>query len=130
MMNSKKKGYLRYMIYKGGRNTYTAVCLDLALIRQGRDSIRLMKRMNDLSFAYVRNVIKHKLDDALLNQSGKLPKKYVLRYNAIVRHEQEMRKNVLKERAERTELTRKWQDGMNTHVWQKPTDPRASLIIG
>ena len=102
--NTKKNWTLRFMIYpsRGRRGWYTAVCLDLALIREGQDFFKLRKQITLLALKYARSVTKHNLNDALLNQ--KLPPSYVQKFRTAGRDER---------------LRRKWQEVFDAIIWEQ-----------
>jgi hypothetical protein len=75
--NTKRSTNLRFMMY-GTKSGYTAVCLDLALIREGKDPLKLKNRIERVAYNYFINVVKHNLDDNLLNQT--LPEEYMTKY--------------------------------------------------
>ncbi len=77
--NTKKEGLLHFMMYQS-KGKYIAFCIDLALIREGKDPLKLKNRIERIAFKYVDNVIKNNLNDNLLNQT--LPKEYINMYNS------------------------------------------------
>ncbi len=106
--NTKKHLTLRFIIYPSKhRGWYTAVCLELGLIREGQDFFRLRRQINKLAIRYASWVIKNNLSDDLLNQ--KLPRQYIEKYR---KHQRFIESN----EAER--LRRKWQEVFDAVVWQ------------
>lgn len=92
--NSKKNFELRFVLYPSNKKGwYTAACLDLALIRDGKDAFKLYQQINKLALRYLESIVKNNLSEKLLNQ--KLPKKYIKKYN------EELENNKTKEKWER-----------------------------
>lgn len=102
--NAKKNWTLRFMMYpsRGRPGWYTAVCLDLALIREGQNFFKLRKQITLLALKYVRSVTKHNLNDALLNQ--KLPPSYLRKFRTAGQDER---------------LRRKWQEVFDAIIWEQ-----------
>lgn len=110
--NTKKRATIRFMLYPSGKGKYTAVCLDLGIVRQGSDPLRLQKRMVVLAERYIKNIVKHKLDDALLNQT--LPTKYVKKYEQIAK----------------ALVWQKWQKAFEALIWQWKQEKGKLLATG
>ena len=91
------------MIHRSKRKGwYTAVCLDLALIREGLDFFKLRKQITRLALKYVQSATAHNLSDKLLNQ--KLPPSYVKRFRAAEQDER---------------VRRKWQEVFDAIIWKQ-----------
>lgn len=89
---SKRKGW------------YTAVCLELGIIREGRDVFGLQQQINKLAARYVASAVKHNLSDELLNQ--KLPKSYVDKYRRL-------------EGEHDRQIKEKWERIVRAIIWQQ-----------
>lgn len=71
-MNSYKKGKLTFIAYPTEDKTYVVACVELCLLREGKDlESQKLKILGDAK-KYLINVCKNKLGEHLLNQS--LPK--------------------------------------------------------
>ena len=100
------------MVYPSGKGKYTSVCLELALIREGSDPLKLRKRITLLAEKYFQSVVSNNLDDSLLNQ--KLPGKYLKKYKEI----------------ERAYIWQKWQKAFDALIWQGKQEKGKLLTIG
>ena len=105
MRNTKQKANLRFMIYPYGKGKFVAVCLELGLIREGIDPLKLQSRITSLSRKYLENIVKNNLSDKLLNQT--LPKKYLKKYEDIVKA------------LESYKNWKKWQKAFEALVWNQ-----------
>ena len=75
MKNTKKQGFLRFIIYKRPKDKlYTGVCLDLDIVEQSENMERLKKSLVEAAFGYVEAVCEKDLSEQLLNHPA--PKKY------------------------------------------------------
>lgn len=103
--NSKKKWLLRFMVYPAQRKGwYTAVCLDLAIVREGKDAFKLYQQINKLAMQYVDLVISDDLENKLLNQ--KLPNQYIKKFERL---EQESTHH----------LKEKWERIVGAIIWRQ-----------
>lgn len=104
MKNTKKKGTLHFMLYPSStrKSWYVASCLELGLVREGKDAFKLANQVTKLSRRYVASVIKHDLDDELLNQG--LPTKYLKKHKSSA--EERKRKE--------------WERVIRAMVWERP----------
>lgn len=103
--NNKKKWLLRFMVYPAQRKGwYTAVCLDLAIIREGKDAFKLYQQINKLAMRYVDLVISGDLENNLLNQ--KLPNQYIKKFERL----EEESSHHLKE---------KWEGIVRAIIWRQ-----------
>lgn len=101
------------MIYPSGKGRFTAVCLELALIREGKDFQKLYKQINILAAKYIENIVKNKLSDDLLNQ--KLPKKYERKFEEIKKAQDDY------------ENWKKWQKAFDALIWKWQNEKRNFL---
>ena len=62
---------------------YKAFCPDLALIREGKDPLKLKNHIERVARSYVRNVLEQNLSGDLLNQS--LPDEYMAMYHECLK---------------------------------------------
>jgi len=97
---------LRFMIYESKPRLYTAVCLELGLVREGDDPLKLRARISGLARKYLESVIKNNLDDRLLNQD--LPAKYEKRYVDLQLQKKRNYENI-----------KKWQKAFETLIWEQ-----------
>lgn len=104
--NTKERGRLRFMIYESKPRLYTAVCLELGLVREGDDPLKLRARISGLARKYLESVIKNNLDDRLLNQD--LPAKYEKRYVDLQLQKKRNYENM-----------KKWQKAFETLIWEQ-----------
>ncbi|OGD67555.1 hypothetical protein A3F08_00815 [Candidatus Berkelbacteria bacterium RIFCSPHIGHO2_12_FULL_36_9] len=75
MNNTKTRGQLRFVIYKRLKDKYfTGVCLDLDIVEQDEDPVKLKKSLEEAAQGYLETVAKNNLNDQLLNKQA--PKKY------------------------------------------------------
>ena len=103
--NNKKNWLLRFMVYPAQRKGwYIAVCLDLAIIREGKDAFKLYQQINKLAMRYVDSVISGDLGNTLLNQ--KLPNQYVTKFERL----EEENDHRLKE---------KWEKIVGAIIWRQ-----------
>ncbi|GEM_PF-2032252 len=103
--NNKKSWLLRFMVYPAQRKGwYTAVCLDLAIIREGKDAFKLYQQINKLAMQYVASVISGDLENKLLNQ--KLPHQYIKKFERL----EEESSHRLKE---------KWENIVRAIIWRQ-----------
>jgi len=77
MRNTKRAGQLRYMLYRTTTG-YVACCIDLAIVREGKEPLALKNKIERLAQMYVINIARHNLSENLLNQN--LPAKYMRKY--------------------------------------------------
>jgi hypothetical protein len=105
IINTKKEGRLRFMIYPSGKE-YVAACIDLGIIREGKNPIILMKRVEKVAMQYLTTVAKHNMSDDLLNQ--KLDKEYMDKYREISSRERLARmakKEIAQKKSEQESFT-------------------------
>jgi hypothetical protein len=75
MKNTKRQGQFRFLIYKkSGNKYYTGVCLDLDIVEENEDPIKLRKNLEEAAQGYLEAVCKKGLNEELLEQ--KAPKEY------------------------------------------------------
>ena len=87
-MNTYKKGYIRFIIYKKrGEKTFTGVCLDFGIVIEDKDLEYVKKELETAAIGYLETVCKEKMDEALLN--GRANKKYYEIYYKILESERE-----------------------------------------
>lgn len=82
MKNTKKRGIIRFFVYKKGK-TYVGVCLELDIVEEGENVEKLKKSLIEAAQGYVETVIKEKMDDKLLNRPA--PKNYWNKYEAFLK---------------------------------------------
>jgi len=113
--NSKKDWLIHFMIYPSKKKGwYTAVCLELSLIREGNDFFKLRQQINKLAARYIDSIQKNGLDDKLLNQ--KLPKQYVERFKLLIEQEKAQ------------QLKEKWEKIVRAIVWEQRIKERRASI--
>lgn len=79
--NTKKQGVVTIFTYKSG-NKYTAVCLELDIIKENKDHNELLREMRESIVGYLKTVCKNNLSDDLLNRPA--PKLYWKKYRAFL----------------------------------------------
>lgn len=88
--NTYKSGAVSYVGFKE-KDKFVAVCLEFDLVAEGETLKDVKERIEDLSNAWLHNVIKNKLPEELLNKSA--PRKYWQIYENA-RNEQEDKKRL------------------------------------
>ena len=78
--NTKEKGLLRFLVYFDPKdNEFVGICMDLSLIKTGRNPLEVERDVVEAAMGYVETVCKENLPDKLLNQ--KPPKEYIDVFN-------------------------------------------------
>ena len=81
--NTKEKGILRFLVYFDPKdNEFIGVCMDLGIIKTGKNPINVEKDVTEAAMGYVETICKEKLSDKLLNQ--KPPKEYIEIFNNYI----------------------------------------------
>lgn len=93
---------------------YTAVCFELALVREGQEAYRLIQQINKIALRYMQSVIKSNLSDELLNQ--KLPQRYLARYKQAQAKEVEA-------------LKLKWEGIVREFIWRRSSRSSRPIAI-
>ena len=77
--NTKEKGKFTSLAYQEKPNYYIGVCLEFNLLIEAKTLDEAMKKIKETAWFYLKNVIKNKLPDYLLNEpvSLKYWKKYL-----------------------------------------------------
>ncbi len=81
LKNTKNKGEVTIFTYKEG-GVFVSVCLELDLLKEGKDLADLKIEMLDSVMGYVETVCKENLPDESLNRPA--PKKYWTKYYAFL----------------------------------------------
>ncbi len=80
MKNTKRKGILRFFTYYDSKDReYVGFCIELGIIKTGKDLNEVKKDLINASIGYVGVVKKEKMPDKLLNQ--KPPSQYMDLFN-------------------------------------------------
>lgn len=85
MINTKKSGQVRYLIFQEADGGFCAVCLDFDIIEWGTDENELTKSIKEAASSYLQGVIKSNLPDELLNRPA--PAQYWKMLDNKTRHE-------------------------------------------
>ncbi len=75
MKNTKEQGQFRFIVYKKPQDKYfVGICLDLDIVEEDENPIRLRKNLEEAAQGYLEAVGKNNLNDELLNKQ--VPGKY------------------------------------------------------
>lgn len=85
-MNTRKKGQIRFLIFKEkNAELFTGVCLDFGIVLQDKNDEKLKRELERSALGYLKAVAKEGMSEELLNNQAE--KKYFDRYEKFLREE-------------------------------------------